>query len=981
MRFFLKYILILCLPVFCFTGSKAQRFPFFNLNIENGLAQSQAMAMAQDHYGNLWVGTLGGLSRYDGHKFTNYTVSDGLLSNTIYDIQFDGKGRLIINTSEGIQAFSGKQFTTLQNRNKNKQFTYASMAINSSNVIYYLFNGNLYTTTQQASLATPWTEGNSDITAIQCGNRTLKIARSHAALYIFPDNDPSRCIDSAKTMDPELVILRIFEDSRKKIWLLCNKGLYVKQQQAIVPFTHRRQPMITVPLLSVTEDSNGHLWLGTLSGVLRLKDTVVHYFSQRNGLSNNIIYALKTDKEGNVWLGSDGQGIFRYSGGPFISIDESFGLADKQVTAIAGNKNGAIYFGTYSGKLSEYIPGQPIKNINISAQVSTMISGMVMQGQQLWIGTRGQGLFCYENGRLRKIPETSLHPYGFSISALYLDSRNRLWVGMARDMLCIEHGAISFISLSGTTAAAFAETGKDSLIIAVNKGFLLWHNNQVSAWHKGTITDSFSAQSLSIRGQYLCAGSAENGILRYNMTDKTYTIINKKKGLSSDFVYNLVNDSSGNLWAGTGLGICRISFGAGNRYTISHYGKANGVLGLESNSNAIYTAGNGQIWFGTTEGASCYMPAATTTQTKPVSIILESVKLFGGKDIDSHYYRSTSGWYNIPEALALPFRFNNISFSFQAISLSPVDKTLYRYRLEGSEIPWSVWSSENTINISSLEPGKYTLRVECSTNGIEKSQAALSFGFTIKTPFHKSIWFIVCIFAAAILLGVYLQYTAQKARQKRLQREQSLRREEQHRIRERTAEDFHDEVGNKLTRINILTNVLQSKLNNAHPDATRIISQIQDNTQQLYAGTRDILWSLQPANDNLFEVTNHVRDLAAELFSDTGITFNLSGNLISYKEYPMPLDKSRNYIMIWKEALNNCLKYASPTHVVLQLQRTETGDIQVRLADDGIGFDWDTIKAGNGLKNMKARAGRMGAGFDIRSGPGGTQIIVTLPAI
>ena len=73
-------------------------------------------------------------------------------------------------------------------------------------------------------------------------------------------------------------------------------------------------------------------------------------------------------------------------------------------------------------------------------------------------------------------------------------------------------------------------------------------------------------------------------------------------------------------------------------------------------------------------------------------------------------------------------------------------------------------------------------------------------------------------------------------------REDALRKEEQSRIRERTAEDFHDEVGNKLTRINVLTSVLQSKIEKPNPDAERIIQQIQDNSLQLYAGTRDILW-------------------------------------------------------------------------------------------------------------------------------------------
>ena len=146
---------------------------------------------------------------------------------------------------------------------------------------------------------------------------------------------------------------------------------------------------------------------------------------------------------------------------------------------------------------------------------------------------------------------------------------------------------------------------------------------------------------------------------------------------------------------------------------------------------------------------------------------------------------------------------------------------------------------------------------------------------------------------------------------------------------------------------------------------------------QLYAGTRDILWSLQPSNDNLFEILNHVADLARDLFSETEISFSFSGNEERFKEHKMPLDKSRNFIMIWKEALNNCMKYSGAKNVLLQVQSHE--DIQIRLVDDGKGFIKKSAANGNGLKNMNARANRLGGHLEILSNPDkGTQIILTL---
>lgn len=535
------------------------------------------------------------------------------------------------------------------------------------------------------------------------------------------------------------------------------------------------------------------------------------------------------------------------------------------------------------------------------------------------------------------------------------------------------------IFLNNAQVIAATSIGVDSLLIATNKGFYIYHNEIAESWKSNTKLDNITLQCMSFSNGNLFAGTTEAGIIVYNFNTKKQSVLNTKNGLSSDFIYNIIKDKTGNIWAGTGKGICKISIEKTNHFSIHIYGKDNGIIGLESNSNAAFADNNGHLWFGTTEGVSCYSPTAKPTINNPAPIILESVNLFGGKSIDSNYYSAKTGWYNVPQDLRLPYRFNNISFSFQAISLSPVDKILYRYILDGSGKNWSEWSEENTINFLALEPGNYTLNVMCKINGIIQKQTQLSYSFSIKTPFHKSIWFVISIFILAILSGVYLQYAANREKVKRLLRDEALRKEEQSRIRERTAEDFHDEVGNKLTRINVLTSVLKSKINTPNIDAERIIQQIQDNSQQLYAGTRDILWSLQPSNDNLFEILNHVRDLAVELFSETEINFNLSGNEESYKDYKMPLDKSRNFIMIWKEALNNCMKYSAARNVLFQIQAANEKQIQIRLVDDGKGFDIATSKSGNGLKNMQARAKRLDADFIIFSSENnGTQVILTL---
>src|ERR1019366_7774814 len=123
--------------------------------------------------------------------------------------------------------------------------------------------------------------------------------------------------------------------------------------------------------------------------------------------------------------------------------------------------------------------------------------------------------------------------------------------------------------------------------------------------------------------------------------------------------------------------------------------------------------------------------------------------------------------------------------------------------------------------------------------------------------------------------------------------------------------------------------------------------------------TRDILWSLKPSNDNLYEILHRIRDFGGELFQDTEVNFTFTVTDEKWRKYRLPMDMSRNLIMIFKEALNNCLKYAHAKNVTLEVHLKSKHVLQMVLKDDGQGFDIHSIKKGNGINNMNVRAERL----------------------
>ena len=243
------------------------------------------------------------------------------------------------------------------------------------------------------------------------------------------------------------------------------------------------------------------------------------------------------------------------------------------------------------------------------------------------------------------------------------------------------------IPLKSTSVQDFISIGNDSILLATENGIKLFHNNSIHPFITNKAPDSASLQCFTKNGKELWIGSSNNGLIYYNLETGRSFALNKSNGLQSDFVYNIIMDDEGNVWAGTGFGIHKITMRGDGKPLIRFYGKGQGVLGMESNHGAALKLPDGSIWFGTTNGAIHYQPQAKTVAAKPTSIVLQSIKVFGENITDATYYDSIDVWYKVPMGLQLPYKKNTITFTFHAVSLSSDEQIKYRYRIEWLERP------------------------------------------------------------------------------------------------------------------------------------------------------------------------------------------------------------------------------------------------------------------------------------------------------
>jgi ligand-binding sensor domain-containing protein/signal transduction histidine kinase len=970
-------IAAICIFMLAVQTVRAQRYHFHNLSVEDGLIQSQATCLAQDKTGNLWIGTLGGLSRYDGRNFTNFTVRNGLLHNIIRAIATDNSGNVWIGGLEGLSRFDGKSFKHYRRQvqvTRNLNNTQQIMMRNDTawwrvqGDVYYVADGNI------KYFPTP--DGAGFVTALMVGDDGLWLAKG-GNIYHYQNNKWETLQFRGDGTGETPVIHHIFRTGNGTIWLSGGLGLYKVSGRTIVAHRVEGEPLtLLTGITSGAEDNNGTLWLGTTTGAVRVDSSGTQYYNRRNGLTDNSVNDILRDAEGSIWMATDGQGLFRFSGTQFTGLDESFGLPSAQVMAIAYNGADSLFIGTYDAGLYVYkdrkvsplfFPSNPVPPV--TSLCYTSYSG-------LWIGTRGRGLWNYDNGIFKQYITPERDFLSNYVNSLYVDTFNRLWIGFTNGVMVLEEGIFKIADTNNSPVYSFLTIGFDSTLIATEGGLRLFHAGSSAPFVTRSIIDSSAIQCFIVRGRELWLGSSDNGVIRYNMDTQKCAVINKGNGLRSDFIYNIVSDNDGNVWVGTGFGIHKIAIREHGDPVVTFYGKAQGIMGMESNINSVLKLPDGSIWFGTTNGALHYNPHRTAVASAPSQIVLQSVKIAGETVIDPRWYDKADNWYGIPYDLHLPYKKNNIAFTFQAITLSGAQQALYRYRVDGLDAPWSDWSTTNSVTYSALPPGNYVFKVQCRSEA-GTSAPELSYPFEIITPFQKTAWFRFAVLVACLALGYFIQYSINHKKERQQTMMAKLRAEEQGKIRTRTAEDFHDEIGNKLTRINVLTNVLKNKVP-LTPETARILGQIEDNTSQLYGGTRDILWSLRPSNDVLYEILYRIRDFGTELFQDTEISFTFSGSDSQWHMFRLNMEMSRNLIMIFKEALNNTLKYAEAKNVSLEVTLKQKNLLQMVLKDDGVGFDVHTAKKGNGMANMQTRAGRLNGKLYVDSRPGkGTIISLT----
>jgi len=740
-------LLVTTVPVLC------QQYRFNNISVEAGLSQSQVLAVHQDEFGEVWIGTAsGGISIFDGINFRYLSQKDGIPSNTIYDITSIGNGEVAVSTFEGV-AVVGKDslwsYTVKEGLPEN--LTYCTLKsedgriwIGTSNGICFLKDGKIEVPKDHLL------DGKAVFKIQESSSGEMWFSTIGDGIYRLKNGDFTHFgMDEGL---PGVNVNGIFNQGDSTL-IFTFDGISVLRGDSLSAF-NPDHPLSKDLVFSAMKDSKGVIWFATKAGIYQWGENS-RYYNVNDGISGRLMCCLLEDREGNIWAGSRENGVSRISRKMFQNLDVSNGLPDNSINRILSMPDSSVWIASDRG-ITVHHPDGRLENIGKKYALQTRtIRCMYDDGNgTVYLGTK-KGVYSYENNKLKKIYNPSGTTYFIQDISSWNDT-----------IFAATNEGIAYVK--GSRLIQYALNGLPQVVInqfLVDKNGKLWiGTNEQGLWRvdnnravRISENDGLKAKTVKAlisdkQGRVWCASNS--GLYIYDKG--RFTSINTEDGLSSNSAVSITQLNDTTFWIGLNKGANRFVYYDNKVRAIDVYGVEDGFNGQESNPRAIQVDQFGQIWFGTNGGVNIFNPESDVRNALPPITRIVGLKLFM-QEIDWSEFCEGFDHSGLPKKLSLPYDKNNISFQFKGVSHVNPELIKYKYRLLGENDEW-IETPERKANYSNLSHGQYTFEIlACNSDGAW-NENAVSFSFVILPPFWKTWWFYgICLLIIAAAIFSYFK--------------------------------------------------------------------------------------------------------------------------------------------------------------------------------------------------------------------------------
>ncbi|HCV42690.1 MAG TPA: histidine kinase [Bacteroidetes bacterium] len=1013
--------------LFCFASCSstllAQRMEmeFRRLSLKEGLSQSVVNAIVRDNQGYMWFATQDGLNRYDGYAFKVYrhdlADSTSLPDNFIWRLLRSRKGELWIGTFKGgLGRYNpaSDNFSSYQNDPGNS----SSLSSNNVTAVYDDPHGILWVGTWFGGLnrfdpsdsgAAHFTHhryNSGDSGSLSDDRVSAVIEDVRGDLWVGTWNGLNKLDHSTgrftrylhKNGDPHSLsnnmIWSMCEDQAGDLWIATWGGGLSRYDRSVNNFTNykhnpQKQTSLSGDLLRcVYVDSKGVLWVGTYDAGLnrfdRDRGTFVRYRNDPNNpqsLPEDEIQSIFEDNTGSLWVGT-GYGIATYDlkREKFRTYRHHAGipgtLTHQRIQALHADRSGGLWIGTLGGGLSYRSRGsesfvqyrhKPEDPRSISSDVVMCV--YEQSTGDIWVGSRGGGLDRLDRrtGRCTHFRNDPSDPRSLSSNAvetIHETHDGSLWIGTSggglerfdtqrQQFVHYRLDPSDTTSLSGNTVWSLFEDSRGSLWVGTwgadlnrldqgRNAFIRYRHGP----HDPTSLVGNTIQCVGEDQQGNLWFGTSDGLSRYDYATNRFTRYTEKDGLPNNSVTGILVDRTNNIWLSTNRGLSRFDPRKG---TFKNFDASDGLQADEFNQGAFARGPDGTLYFGGISGINAFDPDSIRDNPFVPPIVITRFKVF---EELRPFTQSRSN------QITLSYQESFFSFEYAALDFTAPEKNQYAYKLDGLDKDWVYAGMRRYASYTHVDPGEYAFHVKGTNNdGVWNEQGTMVY-VTIIPPYWNTWWFRVLV--VAVLAGILFAFARYRLN-KLLEIE---------RTRNRIARDLHDEVSATLSGINYFAQAISSDTGNAvTPVSQKFLALIHESATEVQESMSDIIWSINPENDDWERVLAKFRRYASDLFDSKGIRYTIEMPA-TIPSVPLSMERRRHIWLMYKEMVTNVARHSSCSEASVIITMDQDKSMHIVVADNGKGFDPKTPTERNGNKNIHTRALAVGASIHLQTAHG-----------
>ncbi len=994
-KFIRNILLAVGMIFFLFQKGQAQRFNFSfeQFTTEDGLSHENITSLVKDKEGFLWIGTTNGLNRFDGISFKTFYSkpenAESLPANYITGVTLDKKGFLWVATSDGICRMDTRSWKIeridLGEKDK-KTSRYVSMygEFDSKGTGWYIVGQFLYAINEETfkwkrfQLPTEIYHGN----AVQVDSKDHIWLSLGRAKYLYdPQTNKFKYLlgydNDHKNTD--LLTGLIKEDGEGKVWISTwahGFQIWNEEKQEFERINYNIES-ITQFEFDKDEDDNPFIWCGGGKYGLMAFDTSNKTFFQfrndpRNQYSHNLgqaTWIYRDTSSGIVWIGTE-NGLEKYDPHAirfqrYRIWQDKDDLTNSQYfftsgfvhdkTDTTGNTwwvsvwiGGVYKWNRNKLKLDEdYVQVPGIKEPGVFSMIQAK-DGMIWIGHDLGVQVLDPQKNKFIRHFINFFPDSKKRTL---VTFIMEDSRSNMWFATYQGLfswdrkgdsvinwgkripeinglypLNIREDAEGFIWISSAKGPARIDPLKNEIVFLVNskrKGRKLPEDGVGALFID-------KAQHIWVSGTSYIAELDKNG--------EVLNFYNDRNGFLATTVYNILEDPQNFIWIATDNKLHRLDPSTGH---FNYFDKHDGLFSNKI-ADGFHISEKGELFIGFNGAINSINTASIAFNKKPPVVLVSRLNVKG-------HFRN----FDENNRVVIKPGERDIVIEFSAMNYSQALKNRFAFLLEGYDSAWR-YTGDRVISLMNMEGGTHRLHVKASNNDGVWSEETI---YTIKVipPFQQTVWFkLMLVVLAAIIF--FIIYAYRKQQQKRLEK-----------IRNRIATDLHDDMGSTLSSIRIFSDVAKKQIEEK-PETVQLLDRISNNATSLSENMQDIIWTIRSDNDTLEDLVSRMREFGLRICDAKNIRFNIVVSQ-SFKASKLSLEQRRNLYLIFKESLNNAVKYAEASQIDLHLN-LKSRFLKMEISDNGKGFDIDKIKKGNGLNNLEKRAKEIGGQITIKSEPG-----------